>query len=140
MKRAGNILSYCRVIFELLMEFMRSSYDQNINCANDAIYAVTLLGEKMCLLVINCYCLSQCGHFKHELQCSDWIFCIFCSAYEQWIVGMHTTVCEANNTTSLWLCFVTMKNCKQFYDIENSVLYLSKSLFVRCTIKQNINS
>lgn len=59
MKRAGNILSYCRVIFELLMEFMRSSYDQNINCANDAIYAVTLLGEKMCLLVINCYCLCR---------------------------------------------------------------------------------
>lgn len=52
-------MSYCRVIFELLREFMRSSYDQNINCANDAIYAVTLLGEKMCLLVINCYCLCR---------------------------------------------------------------------------------
>lgn len=36
--------------------------------------------------------VSQCGHFKHGLQCLDWILCIVCPACEQWIVVIHTTL------------------------------------------------
>lgn len=78
---------------ELLMGFKRRFYNLTRNCLNDESYAVWPYCVKK--MLVNTKLLpfvSQCGHFKHGLQCLDWILCIVCPACEQWIVVVHTTL------------------------------------------------
>lgn len=56
--------------------------------------------------------VSQCGHFKHGLQCLDWILCIVCPACEQWIVVIHyivrQTISLHYNCVVLWWHFCSL--------------------------------